>query len=67
MLEYALAEGRLLDLRRIVAVIQDHNRAGCAFFLKAGFEHSATRMEGFCHLERIVHGAGCQPPLEILP
>ncbi len=67
MLAYAVAEARSLGLRKILAVIQIENRAAHALFLKAGFVDSATRMSGFCHLERIVHGAGCQPPLEILP
>lgn len=67
LLEEALVEARRAGLRRLLAVTEEGNRAGQEFFLTLGFEVAATSMPGFIQLARVVHGAGRQPPLEIVP
>jgi GNAT superfamily N-acetyltransferase len=67
VLEEALREIRRLGVRRLLAVVERGNRVAREFFFAAGFEPCESRETGFDHLERIVHGAGQQPPLEITP
>ena len=67
VLEEALRETRRLGVRRLLAVIERRNRVAREFFFAAGFEPRESRETGFDHLERIVHSAGQQPPLEITP
>lgn len=66
LLEEALERARGLGLRRLVAVIDDDNLGAQAFFTAAGFEGTGVWVPGFVHLARVVHGAGSQPPLEIV-
>jgi ribosomal protein S18 acetylase RimI-like enzyme len=67
LLEHALAEMRTRGLGRMLAVVDIDNRAGREFFLAAGFEIARSPLPGFDHLERVVHRADRQPPLEIVP
>ena len=65
LLAEALVEARRLSLRRILAMVVEDNRAGFGFFLERGFEETGIHLPGFRQLARVVHGADCQPPLEI--
>lgn len=67
LLEHALQECRRLRMRRLVAIVRQSNRIALALFLEAGFEETVTDMPGHVHLERIVHSASHQPPIEIAP
>jgi GNAT superfamily N-acetyltransferase len=67
VIDDALAEARGMRLRRLVAVIKAPNRPAQALFKISGFEPSGTEMPGYHHLERLIHSADHQPPLEIKP
>jgi RimJ/RimL family protein N-acetyltransferase len=67
LLDAALAEARRLGLRRLVAMVEEDNPVARNFFLAAGFEPSGRPVPRFVPLERLVHGADAQPPLEISP
>ncbi len=67
LLEGALAMARELGLRKLVAEVQEGNRAAFAFFTDAGFEDTGRRGSGFVQLERSVHRSAGQTPLEISP
>jgi GNAT superfamily N-acetyltransferase len=67
LIEEAVRVARGSGLRRILAMVDRGNRVGREFFLSCGFEFRHTALEGFALLERIVHGADSQPPLEIVP
>ncbi len=66
LLAAALTEARRVGLRRMLAVIHDHNDGALEFFEKAGFEPAGVVMPGFVHLARMVHRSDHQPPLEIV-
>ena len=67
LLEEALIEARARGLRRLVAVVDTDNRVAREFLVAGGFEVTRAPLPGFDHLERVVHGADRQPPLEIVP
>jgi len=67
LLDHVLAEMRVRGYRRLLAVVDVDNRAAREFFLAAGFEVARSPLPGFDHLERVVHRADRQPPLEIVP
>ena len=49
------------------AVESEHNTAALRFFQASGFSVNGTKTPGNIHLQRLVHGAKRQPPLEIQP
>ena len=57
LLKRALEEARSRGLRRLEALVQQHNRSAQAFFGDAGFEASGRPLPGFIHLARVVHRA----------
>ena len=66
LLAGSLVDARQLGLRGLLAMIDENNRVAQSFFLGEGFEDTGIDMPGFRKLARVVHGAGSQPPLEIV-
>lgn len=67
LLEEALSQARSRGLRRILAVVEDENDPAMGFFSAAGFHSVGRKTPGNTHLERLIHRADRQPPLEIQP
>ena len=66
LLSSLLTDARQLGLRGLLAMVDEDNRVAQSFFLGKGFEDTGIHMPGFRQLSRVVHGAGSQPPLEIV-
>ena len=66
LLAAALGCSRDLGVRRLLAVVDENNRAAQAFFASQGFEGTGVWIPGYVQMARVVHGAGSQPPLEIV-
>jgi ribosomal protein S18 acetylase RimI-like enzyme len=67
MFDEALRQARRRGLRRILAVVRESNSAALDFFSDAGFDRVGAKTPEHVHLERLVHRAERQPPLEIQP
>ena len=62
-----LNQARARGIRRILAVVAEHNTAALRFFQATGFSKNGSKTPGNMHLQRLVHGSTRQPPLEIQP
>lgn len=62
-----LKQARARGLRKILAVVSETNEDGLAFFYDAGFDRAGDQSSQHAHLQRLVHCAERQPPLEIQP
>ena len=62
-----LKQARARGLRKILAVVSEANEDGLAFFDDAGFDRAGDQHSQHVHLQRLVHCAERQPPLEIQP
>ena len=67
ILEEVLKQARARSLRKILAVVSQANQDGLTFFHDAGFDLSRDQTSQHVHLQRLVHCAERQPPLEIQP
>lgn len=67
LVEHAVAESKQFAVRRIIAMVDPDNRRAAAFFGALGFESAASAARGFERLDRLLHNADAQPPLEIEP
>lgn len=68
LLEDVIEQGRHLSLRRLYAVVEEHNVVALGFFVSAGFERTGVWMSGYVHLHRLLHRSHADPePIEIDP
>ncbi len=67
LLRRARAESIDRRVRRLFALVEPSNLPAIDLFAGEGYEFTDVRVPGFAHLERWIHGAELQPPLEILP
>jgi len=67
MFSEILEEARQTGIKRLLAVVQEGNKPGREFFPGFGFESRPQQMPGYLHFERIIHGGGSQPPLDVSP